>query len=470
MQKPKILMVNLGFIPESVGGSEFYTHNLSKSLIQNGYEVAVLTALDDVSIRRYEVTKTVFEGMKVIKIANSPFYVRSFCEYFIDPNVDNLFRDIIIEEEPDLIHFQHVAYLSGNLVEIAHQMNVPSVLTIHDYWYICFRTRLLRPDCDICSGPSGGEHCATCTDDSAFNPMLVSRSPLFIKFISIPLVSKLMINLMDKIPQPLISQARSVLFKASKQDGNTQSTSASLLAENKFRYEFFKRQLQYPKFVLSPSFHLKKRYQDEGYRETLVLPLGYHQANKVETPTFNGKLKIAFIGNIERHKGVAVMLKELLDLQLEKIQINIHGRAKDPTYFSEVKRFARQYPKGVVKFHGGYRSDQDLPAILSQNHLVVFPSIWEENGPLVVREALLHGLPVIGSNLGGVPEVIKDGVNGYLFDPFKPGDLLEKIKHVLRTPKVLENIAVGARNTKIEHMEEHVAKISNIYEQAIMST
>jgi glycosyltransferase involved in cell wall biosynthesis len=273
---------------------------------------------------------------------------------------------------------------------------------------------------------------------------------------------------MDKIPQSFISRARAFLFKGPRHNGQTHSDPFPLLTENKFRYDFFKRQFQYPKFVLSPSYHLKQRYEAEGYREILFLPLGFHQTDRVETPPFNGQLKIAFIGNIERHKGVAVILKELLTLQkLDRLKINIHGRAKDPTYFSEITRFARQYPKAMIEFHGGYRSDQDLKGIFSQNHVMVFPSIWEENAPLVVREALLHGVPVIGSKLGGVPEIIEDGANGFLFDPFVEGDLLKIIQQILDDPDMLEKITQGARNTQIERMADHVLKITNLYNSVL---
>jgi glycosyltransferase involved in cell wall biosynthesis len=467
MLKPKVLMVNIGFIPDSVGGSEFYTYNLSKSLQQCGYEVSIFTALADMRVKRYKILRTVTDGLKVIKVANSHFHARSFQEHFIDHQIDNLFKEVVDEEKPDLIHFQHVAYLSGNLLEIAYHLNIPSIFTLHDYWYICFRSRLLRPGCGICAGPENGARCATCVDHATAHPMAVSNYPLLIKLMHQPVLKRLIINVLDKIPQSFISQARTVLFEGPKQNQNPQATSLPLMAENKFRFEYFKRQLQYPKFVLSPSQHLKRRYEAEGYRDILVLPLGYHQPARVNPLCFKGKLKIAFIGNIERHKGVTVLLNELLKIQPDRIEINIHGRAKDPTYYSEAKRAARQYPPGMVKFHGGYRSDQDLPHIFSQNHLLIFPSIWEENAPLVVREAILHGLAVVGSKLGGVPEVIEDGVNGFLFDPFIKGDLLEIIRHILTEPDTLKRITQGARDTQIESMADHVKKLTNLYDRAL---
>jgi len=200
----------------------------------------------------------------------------------------------------------------------------------------------------------------------------------------------------------------------------------------------------------------------------LVLPLGYYQTDTVERVPFNGQLKVVFIGTIEPHKGVLVALKELLALQkLDRIKINIHGRIRDPLYYSEIKRLARQFPPAVIEFHGEFRSDRDLRGIFSQNHVMLFPSIWEENAPLVVREALLHGIPVIGSKLGGVPEVIDDGVNGFLFDPFSQGDLLRIIEVILNKPGLLEKISDGARNTQIESMESHTLKICEIYSRAM---
>jgi len=84
----------------------------------------------------------------------------------------------------------------------------------------------------------------------------------------------------------------------------------------------------------------------------------------------------------------------------------------------------------------------------------------------VVREALLHGIPVIASKLGGVPEAITEGVNGYLFDPYVKGDLLDKILNILNEPQRLEQITKGARATKIENMDDHVDKLCQLYKQA----
>jgi len=120
-----------------------------------------------------------------------------------------------------------------------------------------------------------------------------------------------------------------------------------------------------------------------------------------------------------------------------------------------------------VVFHGTYRSDTDLKAILAEMHVLVFPSLWEENAPLVIREALVHGVPVIASKIGGAPEVINDGVNGLLFDPYEEGALAARISSLLGDPQMLESITQGAHNTEVESMEQHVAKLSDLYQRAV---
>ena len=466
-KKPRILMVVLCFLPESVGGSEFYTYHLSQELMKQGYDVTVLASLRDMTLESYKVITTVFEGLKVIKIVNSPMAVRAFADHFMDARVDEIFREVLREEKPDLVHFQHIAYLSGRMPEIAKEMNVPSVATFHDYWYICFRSQLIRPGCGVCPGPSGGVYCASCNDVSATNPTAVPKYPLINRFFQLPLIRRF--DLKKNLSPKVIQKIRLALYRQpAGNGGQTADLEDPHVKENIFRFEFFKRQFLFPEFVLSPSLHLKKRYEAVGYREILQVPLGFYKAEKVERLPFEGKLKIAYLGNIVPFKGAGVILKELLKVRnRDMVEAHFYGRPSNEWYFEEVKKLAREFSEGIVTFHGGYRSDKELKEILSQVHLVVFPSLWEENYPLVVREALLHGLPVIGSKLGGVPEAIEDGVNGFLFDPYQEGNLAEKLDLVLNNPKILEQITDGARNTKIESMDDHMDKMINIYNEAI---
>lgn len=468
MNALKVLLVNLGFLPESVGGSEYYTYHLAKALLQKGYDVSVLTTVKRDELKRFSVYQETYEDIKVIKIVNSHHYQSTFVDRFIEPNIDEIFKNLLRNERYDLVHFQHLVYLSGKLPEIADQLSVPTLLTLHDYWHMCFRSQLVREGHGVCPGPSEGVFCASCPEPMHNTQTETPKYQNLMKILTIHSIKRILLNISGKLPPSLISQMKARLFKQPQHEKQYALNPHILtILEHQFRFDFFKKQLRFPKFVLSPSQHLKKRFESEGFRDIHVVPLGFEPHRPLPPLPFNGKLKIAYIGNFIRNKNGIHLLTELKSLKnQDSLEIHFHGRALDQQYYAEILQHAKEYPKGTVKFFGGYNSHQDLKGILGKVHLVVFPSLWEENYPLVVRETLLHGLPVVASKLGGVPEAITEGVNGYLFDPYVEGDLLDKIANILKEPQRLKRITQGARVTKIENMENHVDKLCELYKLA----
>lgn len=463
----KILLVNIGFVPESLGGTEFYSYNLARELVKQGKEVTVFAAIDDLSIKRYSVQRSMLDGIHVVRIANSHQYARKYEDFFIDHTIAAVFEELLSAIQPDVIHFQHLALLSGNLPEIAQRFNIPTVMTLHDYWMVCFRSRFLRFGHTICPGANGGKHCATC-DDGTPHPTTIPKFPNIVQYLNRPNIKQAATKAMALIPQKQIAQIRAHLFGATQSE--TFESDSLTLANNQHRFDFLTRQLNLTQLLISPSNHLKERYEQEGVKNIAVIPLGFRPVEPLHPLPFKGKLRLAFIGSIERHKGVKLMLDELLRLFDENLQltVDIYGHAKDPIYGNEVKAQAQSFPKGAITFHGAYRSDQDLRQILKNSHLIIFPSIWEENHPLVIRETLLHGRPIIASNLGGVTEIVEHSKNGLLFNPFQKGDLANQVKSLFSKPNLLNTLTDEARKTKIEKMENHLTTICDIYEQLLV--
>src|SRR5690349_5039368 len=118
------MLVAHSFLPDGVGGTEVYTYQLARALVKNGHDVTVVAAIDSTSHRRYSVIRTQFEGLRVVRIVNSTRFATSFKDYFVDAVVDELFRRIVLELQPDVIHFQHTANLSGGLPETARQLHL----------------------------------------------------------------------------------------------------------------------------------------------------------------------------------------------------------------------------------------------------------------------------------------------------------------------------------------------------------
>jgi rhamnosyltransferase len=472
--RKKALLVTHCFFPESVGGTEYYTLSLSKSLIAKGWDVIIVSAMRDLTQRRYKVVENKYEGLTVIKINNPPAFYTKSTEHFIDHNIDNIFAKILKAERPSLVHFQHTVYLSTRLPEVVHQHRTPSILTLHDYWYMCYRSLLIRPSEGLCPGPSEGIYCATCYDPAQPNIAGVPRLLILNRMLQMPIIRQL--NIKERLSPQVRLRIKKLLYKEQQmkspgiEEPDAYFPNPELLGilEHSFRLEFIKRQLSFPAVVISPSMHLKQRYEREGFREIMYVPHGFEPQMKIDNLSFNGKLVLAYLSNIVPHKGADVILKELRYIRERKgLKILFYGKVLDAIYQKELEALAKAFSGVDISFMGPYKWKKELGKILVNVHLVVFPSIWEENHPLVVKEALQYGIPVLCSSLGGASEAIKDGVNGFIFDPYKEGDFAERINRILENPQKLEKITEGARNTHVETMEEHVEKIVKIYHDAI---
>jgi glycosyltransferase involved in cell wall biosynthesis len=238
--------------------------------------------------------------------------------------------------------------------------------------------------------------------------------------------------------------------------------------EFNFRLNFLRRQFKVVNHRISPSQYLIGKYEREGFNDISYLPLGVPRIPHAESAP-SDLLRIGYIGNINHPKGLAVVTRELFSfLADKKAALHIYGQPYDLKYYNKVKDDVAGMQTNMVAFHGGYANNpEELKKIFAAFDVLIFPSLWEENAPLVVREALLAGKPVIASRLGGVPEIVADGMNGLLFDPFKEGDLQAKVKMVLTDPELLQKLIRGARKTKIDTMEEHIEKIISLYEKTL---
>jgi glycosyltransferase involved in cell wall biosynthesis len=136
------------------------------------------------------------------------------------------------------------------------------------------------------------------------------------------------------------------------------------------------------------------------------------------------------------HKGVHVLLDAVRLLPRDSFELTIHGELTvSPPYVEDLRRRASGLP---VTFSGGF-PPHDAAAAYHAMDLLVVPSIWLENAPLVIQEAFMHGVPVIGARIGGIPEFVHDGVNGRLYQPDSPADLGTALREVIHEPSMLDS-------------------------------
>ena len=197
-------------------------------------------------------------------------------------------------------------------------------------------------------------------------------------------------------------------------------------------YRFFTKQFfKYPKKIIFPSRWLLNFYEEKGFfknQEKVFEP----NLMAVEKEIPHGsqddikREEFLFVGQLEPHKGVMFLLDAFDNICKDNPRIiptlNIVGSG---SLLPEIKKRAESNPNIIV--HGRIPRE-NLGQFYSRAKATIFPSIVYENAPMVISESLSYGAPVLASRLGGAPEQIKEGENGYTFTPGNINDLVEKIK------------------------------------------
>lgn len=402
----RILQVAHEFPPRDFcGGTGVYTYNLSMELSKTN-EVFILYL--KYGGFRYVFNYSKRNGLNIyelnIPLSEKIMRLFSFKATYIDAKVEEKFRELLIEIKPDVIHFQHLMGLSASLLEIAKEKGIPTVLTLHDYWFICPIFFLLKRNFTICNGSDEqSENCFRCWN----NMQARILADIWEKFLSPKMFSEKLLE--------------SALMKIN--------------SKKKFRErkEYMKSILLNPDIIIAPSLSLRKNFRTSGISEPKIM----YSSNGCNLSAFNGfkkkkhgNLVLGFIGNVVEPKGVEVLVEAFNGVDSMDVELRIYGSFdRKAKYFKFLQTKKRN---NNIKFMGKYH---DVKNPYSEIDILVVPTLGlETGGPLVVKEAFATGTPVIASNTGCIPEFVIDGVNGMLFRTGDPKDLLKKIKMVIDNP------------------------------------
>ncbi len=222
-----------------------------------------------------------------------------------------------------------------------------------------------------------------------------------------------------------------------------------------FKYGFIRR-FENIRFV-SPSQanidKLNKYLPIKSYpNKTILNPNAYPPANKLrrESNTF----RILYVGRLHFTKGVNVIL-EAVDRLIRKqmdISLTMIGAGPDMETLKE-----RYVGKSWCTFTG-FIPQQQISDYIVNSEIMCTPSIWAENSPGVVIHALSLGLPVIGSNAGGIPELIEDGRNGSLLEPGNIAAWTDELERLIKSPEILAGWRAYAAETAWRFDQDYLGK------------
>lgn len=406
----KLLQVVHQFPPRHIGGTELYVESLSRALRKRGHQVILFFGGEGYA-------EQASDGLRLCSVKggldSSGSGVRTFFNVFGNKDIERAFSALVEREAPEVVHFHHLAGLPANLVEIARSTGIPTVFTLHDYWFLCPNSQLVMPGGKICDGAILGLSCGACAAERLGRPyladLLAFATPLF------------------------VLRGRKV-WRALK-------SCDAVIAPSLFLRDMF----------------LRHRFPAE---KMLHIPLGIDAppSTSVRTSSSAAPLRFAYIGSLAWQKGVHLLVQAFNEIDPKRAQLWVYG---DENAFPEYSQALRRATRSEGIHFMGKLSREQLWAALSEADVLAVPSLWYENFPLVVQEAFAARVPVIASRIGALAELVRDGVDGLLFQPGNVPDLLSKIGTLIENPSRVEELRGNIPS--VETMSHHAMALEELY-------
>lgn len=353
------------------GGSERAYFDTARLLEEHGHQVAFFST-ENPKNRPSEWSKYFVSDIDLSSDLGFLSKIRAFLRLFFNPEADRKLESLIAKFKPDVAHLHNVYHhLSPSIIKVLKRGGVPVVMTLHDYQLIApNRNLLVRGEVWEASKPFRFYRCLTdrCVDNSY---------------------------------------------------------AKSLAATLESYWHHFRRSYQKVDLFISPSVFLMKKFREYGFKGRIYyLPNPIFSEEMFGSPSLD-KRYILYYGRLNEEKGVLDLLKAYSSL---KTDIPLHFVGDGPLT-EEIKRKAKRLG-GRVKVFGRLEGEA-LWGMVRGAELVVVPSRWYENAPYTILEPMALGRAVLASDIGGFKEMVKEGENGFLFEPGNIDDLSLKLRDVL---------------------------------------
>lgn len=433
----KIVLPVHHFPPRYSAGAELYTFRLARWLQQQGHqaEVVAVESIEEGSTGQLTVSADEYEGIPVQRLTFNLIEAAERRRWDYDNDLlGDWFGDYLLQSQPDLVHFQAGYLIGAAPLHTTNRLGFPMALTLHDYWFLCPRLTLQRSDGTLCTTmPENPADCAWCRRAEQRPYQLADQ-------LSIGLAGRTARKIALHSDRQIISERRDTVLPS----------------------------LKLPDVVIAPSHFLANQYAPFVPADNLVVSRYGLDLAPFRTPTrraAGGPLRIGFTGQMAHHKGVHVLIEAFTRLKEGNRPIELHlygGLEAFPAYVSKLRRLAGEDPR--IHFHGRFENRR-AAEIVGGFDLAVVPSIWYENSPLAIMEAQAAGTPVVTSALGGMSELVRDGVDGALFRAGDATDLARQLQRVIDDPDMLLSLRAGIVTPR--SIDDEMQQLLGIYENLI---
>ncbi len=412
------------YFPDPVGGTEVYVRDLAAALLEHGVESSIAASTTDPA-RDY-----LWQGVPVRR-------------YPADIDRGE-FQQLVRQLEPDVFHL-HSWTTGAGLTHLRHtaELGIPCVATLHVPAPLCIRGTMLLEGRKPCDGRIDETRCAYCWALERGVPApaahLVSRLPTW-------------------TPPPWL--ARYPIRRLA-----TLVSARSIAANQAARL----RELsQLCERIVVPSEWVRSALRENGIPDAKIL-LSRQAASAAfvssgrppRGDTGKRPLTIGFVGRVETYKGVQTLIEAMTHIPARTpLRLVIAGTGDDARNLRAIEAAVAKDPR--IELVGALPHD-GIPAFLDSIDILAVPSRWMETGPIVVLEAQAMGVPVMGSNLGGIAERIRDGIDGWLLPFDDPRAWATAMQQAATDP---DEVAVRTANSVRTRSEGDIAtEMATLYRE-----
>lgn len=402
----KILLVSTFF--GKTGGAENAALMDAELLRKFGHEVKLVSFENERNVQPdYFVSANGLHDKTHVRRLGLFSKLRLLFQIFHNHEAFKVLTKAIKEEKPDLIHFHRVRLFSPSIYFAVKRSGIPLFVTLHDHYLTCANSTRMFGKCEPCS--LGG-----CRPIFAIRNKCVGGSGLWT-----------FVSLMEFYYRRFFVRDTNIVWK--------------YILPSIFLLCWTERAgINSGKLTYLPNF-----IYNDGLDESLAHEKGY----------------VSYIGRLSYEKGIGTLLGAAKKMSDVKFQIIGDGPLRDYVC-SEIDK----HDLKNVTFRGALYG-KDLNKARNASLVLVIPSECFENSPLVVLEAMASGLPVVGSNRGGIPELVENGVNGFLFEPGNPDDLEVKLRSILEDDTLRQKMSDSARELFLNKFtdEKHANDMLRLY-------
>lgn len=427
--KLHVLYVVHGFPPDTWAGTEVYTLGLALEMQRLGNRVTVLTrapaaqSVADGGPAEFSLAQGQFQGLTVWRMTHRLQH-GSLRESYHQPRAEAAFREALLRIRPDIVHFQHLIHFSAGLPHVAREFGVPTIMTVNDYWAVCARVQLIRPDGVRCE-ENQGLGCLLCVKDKSYKQIPAAKQML-----------------------PVLEPFVAMFHAAAGVPGMAQLAQyAGEMRDIGERYDFVVGGYAACDRTIAPSRFLRQKLLDTGrfaphdvlYSDYGTLTDNVRTIEKRAEP--QGRIRFGYVGSLLWFKGVDVLVRAMNRLAGDKAVLHVYGDFKPASepHHAELARLAGA-SSGAVVFHGRFDNSK-IAAVYEQIDVLVVPSVWFENSPITIHESLLFRTPLVVSNIGGMAELVRDGVDGLHFKVGDDVDLARVLQRFVDEGDLLERLS-----------------------------